>query len=70
MYQLGMPAFADDVKWYYRDLSQASTTYTPNTPTTSSTPLFNKELQAIEHSEAYWTGNSGQTPFPLDHSLL
>ena len=58
MYQLGIPAFADDVKWYCRDLSQASATHIPNTPTTSSTPLSNEELQAVECSEAYWTSNS------------
>ena len=66
MYQLGMPAFTDNVEWYCRDLSDASPTLTPNTPTASS-PLSDKELQAIEWSEAHWTGNFRWTPLSLDH---
>ena len=57
MYQLGMPAFADDVKHYCKELSDASPTFAPNTPTASSSPLTDEELQAVEHSEAHWTGN-------------
>ena len=67
MYQLGMPVFADDVKWYYRDLFDASPTFTPNTPTASSFPLSDKELQAVEWSEAHWTSNFRQTPLSPDH---
>ena len=48
MYQLGMPAFTDDVEWYCKDLSDASSTLAPNTPTASSFPLLDEELQAIE----------------------
>ena len=59
MYQLGMPAFTDDVEHYCRELSDASPTFTPNTPTVSSSPPTNKELHAIERSEAHWTGNFG-----------
>ena len=62
-----MPAFTDDMEQYCRELSDASPTLTPNTPTTSSSPLSNEELQAIECSEAHWTGNFGQTPLSLDH---
>ena len=68
MYQLGMLAFADNVEWYCRDLSNASTTHAPNTPTTSFSPLLDKELQAIERSKAHWTGNFRHTPLSLDHS--
>ena len=57
MYQLEMPAFADDVKQYCRELSNTSSTLAPNRPTASSSPLSDKELQAIEHSKAHWTGN-------------
>ena len=67
MYQLGMPVFTDDVEWYCKDLSEASNTHAPNTPTTTSSPLSNEELQAIERSEAHWTGNFRQTPFSPDH---
>ena len=67
MYQLGMPTFADDVKCYYRELSDASPTLAPNTPTASSSPLTDEELQAVEHSEAHWTGNFGQTPLSPYH---
>ena len=59
MYQLEMPAFADDVEWYCKDLSDTSSTLAPNTPTTSFSPLSDEELQAVEWSEAYWTGNFG-----------
>ena len=44
MYQLGMPAFADDVEYYCKELSDASPTLAPNTPTAFSSPLTNKEL--------------------------
>ena len=67
MYQLGMPAFADDVEYYCKELSDASPTLAPNTPTAFSSPLTNKELWAIEHSEAHWTGNFRWTPLPPDH---
>ena len=67
MYQLGMPAFADDVKWYCRELSNASPTLTSNIPTASLSPLSDKELQAIEHSEAHWTGNFRWTPLSPNH---
>ena len=53
MYQLGMPAFANDVEQYCKDLSEASSTHAPNTPTAFSSPLSDKELQAIERSEAH-----------------
>ena len=68
MYQLGMPTFADDVEHYCRELSDASPTFAPNTPTASSFPLTDKELQAVEHSEAHWTGNFGRTPLSQNHS--
>ena len=58
MYQLGMPAFTDNVEQYCKDLSDVSPTFAPNTPTASS-PLSDEELQAIEQSEAHWTGNFG-----------
>ena len=48
MYQLEMPAFADDVERYCKDLSDASSTLAPNMPTTSSSPLSDEELQAVE----------------------
>ena len=67
MYQLGMPVFADDVERYCRELSDVSPTFAPNTPTASFSPLTNEELHAIEHSEAHWTGNFGQTPLSPDH---
>ena len=67
MYQLGMPAFADNVEQYCRDLSNASTTHTSDTPTTSSSPLSDKELQAVERSGAHWTGNFRCTPLSPDH---
>ena len=67
MYQLGMPAFADDMKQYCRDLSDTSPTFVPNTPTASSFPLSDEELQAVEWSKAHWTGNFGQTPLSPDH---
>ena len=67
MYQLEMPAFADEVEWYCKDLSDASSTLALNTPTASFSPLSDKELQAIEWSEAHWTGNFRQTPLFLDH---
>ena len=57
MYQLGMLAFADDVEWYCKDLSDTSPILTPNRLTASSSPLSDEELQAIEQSEAHWTGN-------------
>ena len=44
MYQLGMLVFADDIEQYCRDLSNASTMHTPNTPTTSFTLPSNEEL--------------------------
>ena len=44
MYQLGMPTFADEVKCYCKELSDASPTLTPNTPTASSPPLTDEEL--------------------------
>ena len=59
MCQLGMPAFANDIKHYCRELSDTSPTLAPNTPTASSSPLTDEELQAVEHSEAHWTGNFG-----------
>ena len=67
MYQLGMPVFADDVEHYCRELSDASPTFAPNTPTASSSPLTDEELHAIKRSEAHWTGNFGQTPSSPDH---
>ena len=67
MYQLGMPAFVDDVERYCKELSDASPTFAPNTPTASSSPLTDEELHAVERSEAYWTGNSGRTPLSSDH---
>ena len=67
MYQLGMPAFADDVEWYCKDLSDASPTLAPNMPTASSFPLSDEELWAVERSEAHWTGNFGWTPLSPDH---
>ena len=67
MYQLGMPAFANDVKRYCRELSDASPTFAPNTPTASSSPLMNEELHAVERSEAHWTGNFGRTPLSPSH---
>ena len=67
MYQLGMPAFTDDVERYCRELSDTSPTFAPNTPTTSSSPLTNEELHAVERNEAYWTGNFGRTPLSPDH---
>ena len=67
MYQLGMPAFADNMEWYCRELSDASPTLAPNTPTTSSSPLSDEELQAVEHSKAHWTGNFRWTPLSSDH---
>ena len=67
MYQLGMPTFADDVERYCRELSDASPTFAPNTPTASSSSLTNKELHAIECSEAHWTGNFGRTPLSPSH---
>ena len=67
MYQLGMPVFADDVEHYCKELSDASPTFTPNTPTASSSPLTDEELQAIKHSEAHWTGNFGRTPLSPHH---
>ena len=57
MYQLGMPAFADDVEHYCGELSDTSPTFAPNTPTASSSPLTDEELQAVEHSEVHWTSN-------------
>ena len=67
MYQLGMPAFTNDVEWYCKDLSDTSFTLAPNMPTVSSCPLSDEELQAIERSEAHWTGNFGQTLLFPDH---
>ena len=67
MYQMGMLAFADNIEQYCRDLSNASATLTPNTPTASSFPLSDEELQAIERSEAHWTGNFRCTPLSLDY---
>ena len=67
MYQLGMPAFADDVERYCREPSDASPTFAPNTPTASSSPLTDEELQAVEHSEAHWTGNFGWTSLSPNH---
>ena len=67
IYQLGMPAFADDVKRYCRELSDTSPTFAPNTPTASSSPLTNEELHAVECSEAHWMGNFGRTPLSPDH---
>ena len=67
IYQLGMPAFADNVERYCKELSDTSPTLTPNTPTASSSPLTDEELQAIERSEAHWTGNFGHTPLSPDH---
>ena len=57
MYQLGMPAFADNVECYCRELSDVSPTFAPNTPTASLSPLMDEELQAIKRSKAHWTGN-------------
>ena len=59
MYPLRMPAFTDNVKRYCRDLSDASATHIPNTPTTTSFPLSDEELQAVERSEVHWIGNFG-----------
>ena len=59
MYQLGMPVFADDVKCYCKELSDASPTLTPNTSTASLSPLTDEAIQAIERSEAHWTSNFG-----------
>ena len=67
MYQLGMPAFADDIECYCKELSDTSPTLAPNTPMASLSPLTDEELQAIEHSKAHWTGNFGRTPLSLDH---
>ena len=67
MYQLGMPTFADDVEHYCRELSDTSPTLAHNTPTASSSPLTDEELQAVEHSEAHWTSNFGRTPLSPDH---
>ena len=67
IYQLGMPAFADNVERYCRELSDASPTFAPNTPTASSSPLMNEELHAVERSEAHWMGNFGRTPLSPDH---
>ena len=59
MYQLGMPAFTNNMEWYCRDLSDTSPTLAPNTPPALSSPLSDEELQAIEWSKAHWTGNFG-----------
>ena len=59
IYQLGMPAFADDVERYCRELSDTLPTFAPNTPTASSSPLTNEELHAVKRSEAHWMGNFG-----------
>ena len=67
MYQLEMLAFADDMKQYCKDLSDASSILAPNMPTVFSSPLSDEELQAVEWSEAHWTSNFGQTPLFLDH---
>ena len=67
MYQLWMPAFADDVECYCRELSDTSPTFAPNTPIAFSSPLTDKELHAVKHSEAHWTGNFGQTPLSPNH---
>ena len=67
IYQLGMPAFADDIEHYCRELSDTSPTFTPNTPTAFSSPLTSEELHAVKHSEAHWTGNFKQTPLSPDH---
>ena len=67
MYQLGMPVFTDDVEWYCRELSDASPTLALNTPTASSSSLSDEELQAIECSEAHWTGNFRRTPLSPNH---
>ena len=67
MYQLGIPAFAGSVEKYCKDLSDTSSTLAPNMPTASSSPLSDEELQAVERSEAHWTGNFGLTPLSLDH---
>ena len=48
MYQLVMPAFADNVEQYCKELSNSSAMHTSNTPTTSSTPFFAEELEVIE----------------------
>ena len=53
MYQLGILAFTDDVEWYCKDLSDASTILGPNTSTASSSPFLDEELQAMKRSEAY-----------------
>ena len=66
MYQLGMPAFTNDVEQYCKELSDASSTLAPNTSTASSF-LSDEELHAIEHSEAHWTGNFGRTLLSPDH---
>ena len=67
MYQLGMPTFADDIEHYCKELSDASPTFAPNIPTASSSPLMDEELQAIECSEAHWTGNFERTPLSPNH---
>ena len=67
IYQLGMPAFADNVEWYCRDLSNASPTFMLNTPTASSSPLSDEDLQAVERSKAHWTSNFRRTPLSPDH---
>ena len=67
MYQLEMLAFANDVEWYCKDLSNTSSTLTPNMHIASSSPLSDKELQAVEQSEAHWTSNFGHTLLSLDH---
>ena len=59
MYQLGMPVFADNIKCCCRELSDTSPTLAPNTLMASSSPLTDKELQAVEHSKAHWTSNFG-----------
>ena len=67
MYQLGMPAFANNVEQYYKELADTSSTLTPNTPTASSSPFSDEELQAIKRSKAHWTGNFRWTPLSPDH---
>ena len=69
MYQLAMPAFADNVEQYCRKLSDASSTLTLNRPTASFSPLSDEELPAIEHSEAHWTITLGG-PLYLQITLL
>ena len=45
MYQLGMPAFADNIKQYCRDLSDTSAMHIPNMPTTSSSPFLTRSCK-------------------------